>query len=99
MKKHVYQLGLLFFLFGFSSCVVHERYVVRERPAEVYYARPPQPSPEHIWITGDWVWSSGGYRWREGHWERRRSGVRWQEGHWQQTRNGWKWIPGHWQNF
>lgn len=86
-------------IFSFSSCVVHERYVVRERPAEVVYVRPAPPSPEHIWISGDWVWSGGGYRWREGHWERRRQGVRWEDGHWQNTNHGWKWVPGHWQNF
>ena len=84
-------------VFLFSSCVVHERYVVRERPAEVVYVRPAPPSPEHIWITGEWRWANGNYRWEEGHWERRRAGANWRNGFWKDTGHGWKWIPGHWE--
>lgn len=96
MKKMAIYLSLLIGIGFISSCTVTA--VVRERPAEVVYERPPAPSREHIWITGDWVWSGGRYQWHEGHWERRREGVVWDNGHWQDTRGGWKWIPGHWRN-
>ncbi len=96
MKNRLPYFVAFFVFLSFASCVVRERYVVRERPAEVVYVRPASPSPQHIWISGDWIWSGGGYHWREGHWERRREGRSWHEGHWQNTQYGWKWMAGHW---
>lgn len=93
MKK----LFPLFLIILFTSCAVHETYVVRERPREVVYVRPPAPSPEHVWVSGDWVWESGNYHWHEGRWERRHEGVSWRDGHWQGTPHGYRWVPGHWQ--
>ena len=86
----------LFIACLFTACAPHEVYVVKERPREVVYVRPAPPGPNHIWISGDWVWENGNYRWHEGHWEHRREGMAWREGHWQETSRGWKWIPGHW---
>ena|SRR5450631_4328986 len=96
MKKHFLYCGVIILTCAVSSCVVHERYIVRERPSEVVYVRPAPPSQEHIWISGDWVWSGGGYHWREGRWERRREGVRWYNGYWRNPKGGWKWTTGHW---
>lgn len=96
MKNRLFYFVALFVSLSFASCVVRERYVVRERPQEVVYLRPAAPSPEHVWISGDWIWAGSGYHWREGHWERRREGRSWHEGHWQNTQHGWKWMAGHW---
>jgi WXXGXW repeat (2 copies) len=79
-----------------SACVAHETYIVRERPVEVVYTRPPAPGPQHVWVSGDWVWENGGYRWHEGRWERRHEGVAWHDGYWKTTAHGYKWIPGRW---
>jgi hypothetical protein len=76
--------------------MAHETYVVRERPIEVVYVRPPAPGPQHVWVSGDWVWESGGYHWHEGRWERRHEGVSWRDGHWKTTPHGYKWVPGRW---
>ena len=84
---------------SFAACTVRETYVVRERPPEVIYVHPAPPSPNHVWVTGDWEWMGGGYHWHEGHWETRREGVRWHEGRWQNTPNGWKWQHGTWENY
>ena len=56
-------LTLILITAFFSACAVHETYVVRERPREVVYVRPPAPGPQHVWVSGDWVWEGGGYRW------------------------------------
>ena len=93
-KKLTIYLSMLIGIGFLSSCEV--RGVVYDRPAEVVYERPPAPSHEHIWITGDWVWVGGHYQWREGHWDRRREGYAWETGHWQKVSRGWKWVPGHW---
>jgi hypothetical protein len=94
MKKYIRFLLLAAIIGSLASCTA--TYVVRERPAEVYYARPVAPSPNHIWISGDWVWVGGRYEWREGHFERRREGYRWEEGRWQSRNGGWTWSRGHW---
>src|SRR5579872_1115474 len=94
MKRLAIYLSIFIGLGLVSSCTT--RVVVRERPAEVVYERPPAPTREHIWISGDWVWEGGAYRWHEGHWEARRVGYVWVGGHWQEVRGGWRWVPGHW---
>jgi hypothetical protein len=96
MKKYLVYVVAAVMVAALGSCTA--TYVVRERPAEVVYARPAPPSYEHIWITGDWVWVGGRYQWHEGHYERRREGYHWQDGHWQNVRGGYKWVPGHWQS-
>jgi hypothetical protein len=96
MKKVAIYLSIFIGIGFISSCTV--RAVVRERPVEVVYERPPAPSREHIWVSGDWVWVGGRYEWREGHWENRRPGIVWVNGHWAETHGGWRWIPGHWRN-
>jgi hypothetical protein len=97
MKKHVLPFVVLIAMFSLASCA--PVYVVRERPHEVVYNRPPPPSREHIWVSGDWYWAGGGYQWREGHWDRPRGHARWADGHWQNTSRGYKWVPGHWQKY
>lgn len=78
-----------------SSCGTTS-YTVRERPAEVVYTRPPRPSPNHIWVSGNWVWRGGRYVWEEGYWTLPRSRAHYVEGYWSHGRKGWLWHPGHW---
>ncbi|MEO6316009.1 MAG: hypothetical protein ABIU63_07110 [Chitinophagaceae bacterium] len=96
MKKYALQFALLVAIFSLGSCA-HSAYVVRERPRDVVYFRPPPPSRSHVWVSGDWVWTGGRYQWHEGRWENPRRGAHWTDGHWQNTRHGSRWIPGHWQ--
>jgi hypothetical protein len=94
MQKRLFYFIAFVSMLSLASCTAS--YTIRERPAEVIYVRPAPPSHEHIWITGDWVWTGGRYAWHEGHWERRREGGVWIDGHWQSAHGGWKWVPGHW---
>jgi hypothetical protein len=82
-------------MISFTSCA--PAYIVRERPRESVYFRPAAPSRTHVWVSGDWRWSSGRYQWREGYWVMPRRGHQWADGHWQNTSRGYKWVPGHWQ--
>jgi hypothetical protein len=97
MKKIVFCLPLFLFVFLFVSC--GPSYVVRDRPAEAVYLRPPPPSPDHVWVSGDWIWAGKKYEWHEGHYETRRVGQRWFEGHWINSRGGWTWIRGRWRRY
>jgi len=94
MKRILYFLLIAVF---FTACAVHETYVVKERPREVVYVRPPSPGPQHVWVTGDWIWENGEYHWHEGRWEQRHEGVYWHDGYWKTTPHGYKWIAGHWE--
>ena len=95
MKKYILPFAIVIAMVSMVSCA--PAYVVRERPHEVVYFRPPAPSPAHIWVSGDWIWTGGRYQWREGYWERPRRGAYWMEGHWQGSRGSYRWAPGHWQ--
>lgn len=97
MKKYGFYLFAFISVLTFASCT--GSYVVTERPAEVVYARPAAPSPNHIWISGDWYWTGGRYQWREGHWDRPRAGYAWRDGRWQNGRGGYKWVPGGWRRY
>jgi hypothetical protein len=97
MKKIVFGLSLFVFVFLFTSC--GPSYVDRDRPAEAVYLRPPPPSDNYVWVSGDWVWSGKKYAWHEGHYETRRVGYRWFEGHWINSRGGWVWIRGRWRSY
>lgn len=65
-------------------------------PVEV---QPPAPSPDYVWIGGDWVWN-GGWVWVGGHWAYPPyPGAIWFHGGWR--RGGWGWgryhhYGGHW---
>ncbi len=56
------------------------------------------PSPNHIWIDGDWIWDnqSNQYVYVEGKWIVPNVGKVWVPGHWKNTQYGWFWRKGHW---
>ncbi|MEO5683866.1 MAG: hypothetical protein ABIQ88_14575 [Chitinophagaceae bacterium] len=97
MKKYVVHFTVLIAMISLVSCA--PGYAVRERPREVVYFRPAAPSRNHVWVSGDWVWTGGRYQWHEGRWENSRRRSNWTEGHWQNTRRGYNWVPGHWQRY
>jgi len=58
-----------------------------------------QPSPDHVWIRGYWVWREGRHRWVAGHWELPpRPGVVWVEPRWEHRDRGYVFIAGGWRN-
>jgi len=97
MKKYILHFVVLLSVVSLVSCA--PSYVVRERPREVVYFRPPAPARGYVWVSGDWVWNRGNYQWREGHWDRPHRRSNWVDGHWQNTRGGYRWVPGHWSRY
>ena len=82
-----------------SLCSCSATYAVRERPGNVVYVRPHAPSPNHVWVSGNWVWRGGRYVWQEGYWTTRRNGSRYIEGYWKNTRKGYSWRTGYWERY
>jgi hypothetical protein len=96
LKKVVYIAGITGMGLFLNSCMAG--YTANE-PAYVEYARPARPSEMHVWIDGDWNWSSQshGYVQHTGSWERQRPGHSYVSGHWQTSPRGRSWSKGHWQ--
>ncbi|WP_461087363.1 hypothetical protein [Spirosoma gilvum] len=72
---------------------------VRRRPAppRVIIARPPAPSPRHIWVRNNWVPNGQQYRWQGGYWATPpRHRAVWVPGHWVARPRGYVWMPGYW---
>ena len=66
-------------------------------PPQVETIRPPQPSPQHVWIGGHWFWNGQRYVWQGGHWDIVVNGRAWVPGHWYNNNGFWFFAPGHWQ--
>jgi len=67
------------------------------RPRTVVVARPPAPSPHHVWVSEEWVPSGGTYVYKEGYWaEPPHRHAYWVPGHWGRRPGGYVWKPGHW---
>lgn len=82
----------LFLSLGCSTEVV----VRSPPPAEREEVVTAAPSPEHLWIKGNWHWSGREYVWTPGRWEIRRAGAVWQAGRWRESGGGWVWVEGRW---
>ena len=74
----------------------YRQYKVRHRPSVPYYMESRRPSPNHIWIDGDWVISHGQYTYRPGYWMIQNRGQAFVPGHWERVHRGWYWVPGYW---
>lgn len=86
-------------LFVSAVSVADAQVYVRVRPAapRVVIARPPAPSPRHVWVAEDWRAHNRGYRWQGGYWAAPpRPRAVWVPGHWEGRRRGNVWIPGYW---
>lgn len=83
--------------FGVTTSKAQEIVVRARMHAPVVVARPPAPSPRHVWVAEEWVPSGGTYVYKGGYWaEPPRPHARWIPGHWKRTPAGYVWRPGHW---
>lgn len=56
----------------------------------------PAPSPQYVWIQGNWGWK-GRWVWEPGYWViPPRPYAKWVPGHWSRYRGGWARVPSHW---
>lgn len=96
VKKAIYITSLVGVGLLFNSCI--GGYIATE-PTYVEISRPPQPSNSHIWIDGDWFWSSQTHTYvqRNGYWEQPRPNHTYVAGNWQTSPKGRYWKSGHWQ--
>jgi hypothetical protein len=54
------------------------------------------PSPDYVWIDGEWAWN-GGWVWVAGHWGYPPyPHALWVRGYWNHGPYGWRRVPGHW---
>lgn len=99
MKKFVKILFLAGALTMFGAAKSNAQSIyIGVRPAEpARIAPPPAPSPNHVWVEGEWEARGGRYVYKPGYWVLPpRPHARWVRGHWRHYRGGWAWIPGHW---
>ncbi len=99
MKKNMFRLLLAFTLFaGFSNVTNAQVIYVKVQPIDPVVTVPPQPSPRHVWIGGEYVVRGGSYVWQPGYWSLPPHGRRaWVRGHWATgPRGGYYWVAGHW---
>lgn len=85
-------VAIFFTVAGFTGCKV----TATTRPADVVVVRPPQPGPNYVWISGDWLWEHSAWKWHEGYWAEPRPHHVWVGGGWYHRGRGWGWHPGHW---
>lgn len=74
----------------------YRQYQVRHRPTDPRYEQSRRPSPNHVWIPGDWVYNRGQYSFQPGEWVMPNRGKAYVPGHWERVRHGWYWVPGYW---
>lgn len=92
--KSILMLGLLV---GFGEASQAQRVFVKIQPVAPVVARPVAPSPRHVWVDGEWVWTNHNYVWRAGYWAvPTRRHHAWVGGHWRRAYGGYNWVPGHW---
>ncbi len=94
MEKVFSSIIILFVVVTLYSCAPS---AVVVRPAPPIVVRPIQPSPNHIWVSGNYVRRNGRYVYTNGYWAAPAYGrSRWIDGHWKTTRRGYVWVPGRW---
>lgn len=96
LVKGIFLASALAFTFSVSNAqiVVNVR---PERPRTVVVARPPAPSPRHVWVEEDWAPGRRGYAWHGGYWAAPpRPHAVWVAGHWDRRPRGYVWVKGYW---
>ena len=97
MKKYISKIILLIAVALSFSAAADAQLRVRVRPSINVDVRPPQPSPRHVWVSGEWNSNGGRYDYRQGYWEERRENHnRYSEGRWRHGSRGYVWVPGRW---
>jgi len=96
MKKLFFLLGLFIMVISFSGCL--EGAYVSDQPSYIEIEHPPRPSPQHIWIEGDWQWNrqSHNYYHRNGNWIVPQRNRTYSPGFWQHSPRGNHWRSGRW---
>lgn len=88
-----------------EETVIQRERVIVHGPVVVHAAPPPlradvitvAPSPEHVWVSGYWVWRNDDWAWQSGYWEPRpHPKAEWVPGQWVATSSGWLWKDGRW---
>lgn len=55
------------------------------------------PSPEYVWVDGQWTWNGGTWVWVGAHWVLPPyPRALWVGAHWERGPYGWHWVGGHW---
>jgi hypothetical protein len=58
---------------------------------------PVAPSPDHVWIEGNYGWHAHVYTWNRGRYEHRpHARANWVGGHWEKRGRRRMWVDGHW---
>ena len=100
MKKLSKVLMLFMAVSLFTAVKSNAQIIVRVRPARprtVIVARPPAPSPRHVWVAEEWTNRGGRYVYQAGYWSLPpRPHAVWIAGHWRNRPRGYVWVPGHW---
>jgi opacity protein-like surface antigen len=73
--------------------------VIRVAPPRVLVEkRPPQPSRNHVWVSGYHRWDGNAYQWQAGKWDQPPAGNhRWVAHHYVRRNGGYVLVDGHWQ--
>lgn len=60
--------------------------------------RPQQPSNNHVWVDGNWIYNrpTRSYNHSNGYWSVPNRGRKFQSGQWRNNRRGYYWSPGRW---
>jgi outer membrane lipoprotein SlyB len=70
--------------------------VSQEPPLPPVETMTPAPSPDYVWVGGEWIWN-GRWVWVVGHWGLPPyGGAVWVRGAWVRGPYGWGRRPGHW---
>jgi hypothetical protein len=93
MKKPFFYLIALLFITFLYSCMPR---AVVVKPAPVVTVRPAAPSPQHVWVGGNYVRRGGKHVWVNGYWTTPRQHKHWVDGHWRSHKKGYVWVPGRW---
>ncbi len=99
MKKIIRVLMLFLAISAFAVSVSHAQEIVVGarigRPHPIM--RPVRPSPNHVWVSEEWVPNGGAYAYHDGYWAvPPHPGAIWAAGHWRHRRHGYVWVGGFW---
>ena len=81
-----------------SNAQINLNFSIKLIPDEpVVVERPPQPTYNHVWIDGEWVWQNNQYVPQPGYWTIPEPDHVWERGEWAHRSDGSVyWEPGYW---
>jgi hypothetical protein len=86
--------GISLFAISQSNAQAYVHAIPRHK---IVTARPPKPSPNHVWLTEEWMPYKNTYRYFAGYWTvPPQKGLKWIPGKWEHSSKGYKWIKGRW---